>query len=567
MAGSRHPRMPFVFSVYLEPKVTSTTDDIQSPHNTNCCCACGKIIVFAHLVFITPCQRVDTMTTEREDLLLHVDGELSDPTTSSSSQPFEMIKDLDDDHDHPSHHPNNVNNHHKISDWEAGISLAKAIMGAGSFALPWAFSKMGYVAGPIIMTLLLIMSVHSIQLLVQCCAILRRNQQQQQQQQQLHQLSSVNSTTTSIQSYVDVARSSFGATGARCAYVASMSASLGVCGSYLVFIAANLESLLLVSFHNDDPVATTSTTDSNKMISSQMTLIWIILPVVVSLSAVRDMKYFVMASFLGDVSVTLGMAVVMVYGTMKTNQSNTSWGNGCVAVGSLGDMALAFGSIGYLFLVHFLVIPIESSMERPQNFSQVAATTFSTCAMLSGLFGVFGYLMFGNETEQIVLLNVRQGSFFVTAVKVLLCIDLILTYPVVMRPSIFIVEESVDWWRQQRQHRNQKKSSLRYTHTPSMVDGKTHLLICSVLGIIAASASIFIPAFGLLSGLVGGVSQTFLAFVLPPLMWAKQQQQQSPLFASILRSLPLKERTLVLCGFVLIIWTLHSTWTEIREMR
>ena len=30
-----------------------------------------------------------------------------------------------------------------ISDLEAGFSLAKAIMGAGSFALPWAFLQMG----------------------------------------------------------------------------------------------------------------------------------------------------------------------------------------------------------------------------------------------------------------------------------------------------------------------------------------------------------------------------------------------------------------------------------------
>jgi hypothetical protein len=82
-----------------------------------------------------------------------------------------------------------------------------------------------------------------------------------------------------------------------------------------------------------------------------------------------------------------------------------------------------------------------------------------------------------------------------------------------------------------------------------MVDGRTHLLVCSVLGMIAACASIFIPAFGLLSGLVVGVSQTFLAFVLPPIIWAKQQQQhhlqsnQSPLYTSFLQSLPLNDRT------------------------
>ncbi|KAL3926728.1 MAG: hypothetical protein SGARI_005512 [Bacillariaceae sp.] len=122
-------------------------------------------------------------------------------------------------------------------------------------------------------------------------------------------------------------------------------------------------------------------------------------------------------------------------------------------------MALAFGAIGYLFLVHFLIIPIESSMEHPQHFSKVATSTFAVCAVLSGVFGIIGYLMFGAETEQIVLLNVREGSFFVTAVKILLCIDLIFTYPVVMRPSIGILEETLAaWWRQR--HHNQLKKSL-----------------------------------------------------------------------------------------------------------
>jgi hypothetical protein len=54
--------------------------------------------------------------------------------------------------------------------------------------------------------------------------------------------------------------------------------------------------------------------------------------VAVLLSAVQDMKYFVMASFLGDLSVVWGMAVVIVYGTIETNQSHaSSWGTGTAA--------------------------------------------------------------------------------------------------------------------------------------------------------------------------------------------------------------------------------------------
>ncbi|KAG7351809.1 transmembrane amino acid transporter [Nitzschia inconspicua] len=551
-------------------------------------------------------------STEWKDLLQHIDGESTATTRTTTSASLAQLRD-----NHPSNNNNN-NNHviekndvfddvstnqhpqrdNQISDWEASVSLAKAIMGAGSFALPWAFSKMGYITGPIFMTLLLTMSVYSIQLLVQCCSLLRRKLEQQQQQQ--HQQSQSFLIPQQC-SYVDVARSTFGTTGARCAYIASMSASIGVCGSYLVFIASNIESLLETSTLQDkDPSTSTSTTitttqDTTTTFTRTTTWIWMILPVAVLLSSIRDMKYFAMASFLGDLSVILGMVVVMVYGIMDTTPTNNSsqswWGDNCVAVGSLRDMALAFGSIGYLFLVHFLVIPIESFMERPQHFPKVATVTFTACAIGSGIFGIVGYLMFETETEQIVLLNVRHGSVFVIAVKVLLCIDLILTYPVVMRPSIVILEESMDLWWKQRQVIQQKKTSIEATttttthsehhhHHPKVtavasttttLDGR-HFFACTILGVVAASASSFIPAFGILSGLVGGVSQTFLAFVLPPLMWTKIQQQQqqtnlhrsSSLSASILWDLPIREKGLVVCGCVLIVWTLHSTWTELR---
>ncbi|KAG7365903.1 transmembrane amino acid transporter [Nitzschia inconspicua] len=556
-------------------------------------------------------------STEWKDLLQHIDGESTATTRTTTAASLAQLRD-----NHPSNNNNNksieknavfevsTNQHpqrdNRISDWEASVSLAKAIMGAGSFALPWAFSKMGYITGPIFMTLLLTMSVYSIQLLVQCCSLLRRKQEQQQQQQQQQQQSHPSKIASVILcSYVDVARSTFGTTGARCAYIASMSASIGVCGSYLVFIASNIESLLETSTLQDKDPSTstpiTSTQDTTTTFTRTTTWIWMILPVVVLLSAIRDMKYFAMSSFLGDVSVILGMVVVMVYGITDTssNSSQSWWGDNCAAVGSLRDMALAFGSIGYLFLVHFLVIPIESSMDRPQHFPKVATITFTACAIGSGIFGIVGYLMFGTETEQIVLLNVRHGSVFVVAVKVLLCIDLILTYPVVMRPSIVILEESMDLWWKQRQVNQQKKTSIEtatmttttttttqsehhhHQHHPKVntaastatttLDGR-HLFVCTILGVVAASASSFIPAFGILSGLVGGVSQTFLAFVLPPLMWTKIQQQQqqtnphrsSSLSSSILWELPTKEKGLVVCGCVLIVWTLHSTWTELR---
>ena len=411
-------------------------------------------------------------------------------------------------------HENNKTNHTGISEWEAGVSLAKAIMGAGSFALPWAFLNMGYVIGPTFMTLLMFLSVYSLKLLVKSSRSLRERKQ-----------------TT----YVDVARTIFGKRGAQLTYIASISASMGVCGSYLLFIAANLQSLFV------EP-------DEETTSMSQGSTVMFILPFAVALSSVRDMKRFAFASLLGDVSVVLGMLVVLIYGLVY---QSSNFGKDSTAFGSLETMPLAFGAIGYLFLIHFLVLPIESSMANPENFQMVATKTFTACAILSGSFGVIGYLIFGSETEQIVLLNV-QGSIFVSAVKLLLCADLLLTYPVVMRPSIVIVEQSFS---------STLFPSIEHQETAWSI----HLLTCLLLGLVAAGAATLVPAFGLLSGLVGGVSQTFLAFVLPPFMvLAKKRMQQSTNNVEFLKSCR-REILLLLFGFMLIIWTLNSTWKELNK--
>ena len=403
----------------------------------------------------------------------------------------------------------------KITSLQASASVAKAIMGAGSFSLPWAFAQTGYVAGPILMVALMALSVSSLRTLVACRRLARQ---------------SGNGGKRPSASYVDVARAAFGDTGAKIVYCASVSASVGVCGSYLVFIAASLLSLLPAQYAN----------------IGQTQLILMVLPIAVLLSSVRDSNKFAFTALLGDVSVLLGMGVVVVYGLLYRDEDR-SLGEGCVAFGTIDGCALAFGAVGFLFFIHFLVLPIEGSMARPEDFDQMVSLTFLACAAVSVVFGVLGYLFFGEGTEQIVILNIR-GSFFVSCVKLLLCVDLLFTYPVVMRPSIEIVEQSL------------------VVQLNLSDKNKARLGVCSVLGGIAAGAGMFIPAFALLSGLVGGVCQTFLAFAMPPVMLRALKQCTTNKGAKEMSALDdAKVVGTVLFGVVMILWTVHSTWLEMRR--
>jgi len=487
-----------------------------------------------HSLWSTVIQSVVSLTMNNDKDRHHHDDNVDDPWLPlTTTLPLELQS------NHDTHASISTQQHadSKLNSWQAGASLAKAILGAGSFALPWAFSQLGYFIGPLGMTVLLVASIHSLQRLVASARHCQRRHD--------HNNTSFLTATTSI-SYVTVAQTAFGTIGARLAYGASCAASLGVCGSYLLFVAATLQSLLPTLLPNTRVV------------------IVAIVPVVVILSSVRNVQKFALVSVLGDVSVVLGMLVVLVYGILYRS---SSLGQGCQAVGNLSAMPLALGNIGYLFLVHFLALPIESEMARPQHFDSVSRITFILCAFVSGGFGILGYLLFGEETQQIVLLNV-EGSLFVSAVKLLLCIDLILTYPVVMRPTIVIVEQSLveHTARNKRDDPSERLDTTGENVSENMttaIDNATHLCVCLGLGLVTAAASMFVPAFAILSGLVGGVAQTFLAFVMPPLMLMRlrsDSHDQGRWFR-----MGKMDASLVSFGVTMIIWTSISTVWEITN--
>ena len=115
---------------------------------------------------------------------------------------------------------------------------------------------MGYVLGPAFLLFVMALSVYSLQLLVQCC-------------------SSYNYRPGRLVTYVAVAHLAFGTTGSKLAFMASVSASMGVCGSYLLFIAANLQSLFQTSAW-----------------SHGHWVFLVVLPPAILLSSIRDMKHF-----------------------------------------------------------------------------------------------------------------------------------------------------------------------------------------------------------------------------------------------------------------------------------
>lgn len=338
----------------------------------------------------------------------------------------------------------------------AYLNVTKAIVGAGSFALPWAFSRMGLYGGSITVVFAALLSLYTILMLLR----VRHNVAARLSPRSL--------------TYVDLAKYTFGDAGAIVVYSMSCFASLGVAGAYLVFVGSTMASLV----------------PSISKFEFQL----ILFPLVVLLAMQRSFRLLSYTSMLGVVAVGLGMVATMVRGAEADGLHTPLSDYHAFRFDTFGD---AFGSVAFLFAVHFLVLPIERSMKDRSKWPVSITWSSATVLVSNAAFGWFGYLFFKDAACSIVVLNLAH-SVFIVIVKLTLVVDLTMSYPIVLAPGREIIENSVlharsswYWWQQ---------NLVRF------------VLVCFTMGVAQAKE------FGQVTNIVGGVAMCTLGFIMPPLM-------------------------------------------------
>jgi len=275
-------------------------------------------------------------------------------------------------------------------------------------------------------------------------------------------------------SYADIARATMGPLGGRAVDVMTVFTCFGICASYMVFMAATLADVVSMS---------------------QIRLVAYLTPVMMSLSWLRDLSYVSVTSALGNVSVYSGMAFVAFVALQRMGAAATS----PPAAFSI------FGSVAYLFFIHFTLPEIESSMREKLRGSFVGsvATAFLGTFTISSIFGIIGALGFGAGVSSVVVTELA-ASPAATTVKVLLVLNLLFTFPVVGRAAFTTLEREMC-----------KVSGVAQSDD---LNGPAVLAMRSAFVALAAFCAVSIPSFGRLLGLVGGVCCSALTIFFPPLM-------------------------------------------------
>lgn len=351
---------------------------------------------------------------------------------------------------------------------EAGVSVAKAVLGAGSFALPWAFAQGGWLLASCVNATACVAAALSLQMLCTARSILLSSK----------------IAPEALADYAGIARSTLGQVGALVTEVLVLLTCLGLCSAYLVFIASTARSLLphlAVHLSHSAMVALSS-------------------PVLALLAWLRQMRGVSTISALGTVSVVAGIAFVskVALCTMSPSMSN-------IPAFEPSAFSRFWGSVAFLFFVHFSLPPIQASMAQPNRFMPVAWATFATCGIIANAFGLLGASAFGVHVDSVVVSELGSGIMS-SFVKLLLVANLLCTFPLVARSAFEIVEK---WLGAAGVHLSTWSSRA----------------VRSAFVFVAAAGAICIPSFGSILGYVGGIALSIISLVFPPIILLQAKAQ------------------------------------------
>jgi hypothetical protein len=194
-------------------------------------------------------------------------------------------------------------------------------------------------------------------------------------------------------------------------------------------------------------------------------------------------------------------------------------------------------------------------MKSPaEDYDEAVNVSVTIVWIVNVVFAVLCLGFYGNETQDLILRNLGN-SVYLSALKILLCVDLLFTFPVVFSSGRQILENALI-----------PRGELQYT----TVDGENSLSVVLSRVVLTTAAVTMclglsrLGGFGVVANLVGGVAQGTLAFVLPPMISIALSRSRRMNDASFnVDELP---QWLVLCfGAVVVVSVTYSTLAELAE--
>ncbi|KAI3941077.1 hypothetical protein MKW92_045353 [Papaver armeniacum] len=350
-------------------------------------------------------------------------------------------------------------------------NIIVSIIGTGVLGLPFAFKISGYLTASLGVVIAALSTFYTMNLLIHCRDSIEKEEPGQ------------------VKTYGDIGHKAFGLPGR---YLTETLIIISYCGgsvASLIFIGQNLSSIFK---HQNIPIS------------------WFIIsliPMEIMLSWIQCLSTLSPFSVFADICNVIAMGIVFkqdlqLFDGLSERKAITSDGIISRLVFSCGIAVFCFEGIG-------MTLALERSMKHKKKFKWVLGYAFLGITFVYVCFGLFGYLAYGDETLDIVTLNL-PNDWSSTAVKIGLCLGLAFTFPIMVHPIHEIVEAKLkeSMWFQK----------ICYSDKKEVFEKRERygLYLCRSLQVIGqALIALCVPGFGVFVSLVGSTVCASLSFVLP----------------------------------------------------
>ncbi|KAG6968426.1 hypothetical protein JG688_00005820 [Phytophthora aleatoria] len=366
--------------------------------------------------------------------------------------------------------------------WGSTFTLTNTILGSGTLAVPFAIASSGWLLGNAIMLAIAMITRYSVHLLLSA---------------------SDRAGNNCAKTYESLGHFTMGAFGTRLAEFTFIFGGFGTLVSYLIFVTDLCAAVLNVSIQD-----------------KWMITVTLVATVVFPLSLSRRIGKLWLASVLAILSIGYVVTFVVVAFLAAYNADEVSIGPGVQAIrlesGSVYTVTLLISA----FACHNTALPVYEELKDRTlpRMNRAVVGAISVAFVLYEVISLCGYLQFGSETKDNILLNFspeyvshhKSVAAPLLVGQLCMALALVLTTPIAMWPfrscvlSVYL----------------RVKNGVQ---TPSHEATYKEYIGVTVLSLILIlTCSIFVPSVKIPLSIVGSVSGSLLIFIMPALFFLLQ---------------------------------------------
>ncbi|KAJ2808060.1 hypothetical protein H4R20_001016 [Coemansia guatemalensis] len=316
-------------------------------------------------------------------------------------------------------------------------------------------------------------------------------------------------------SYSDLGAQLFGPWAGTVITVSIVTAQVGFCSAYTIFVATNARSVW------------------DALTGCRMSLsptFWVLAQLLayIPLAWVRRIKQFAPFAMTANACIMAGLAYVLLYDVGHI------WSHGMAQIVMFNPtrFPLLVGTAVFAFEGVTLVIPVVDSMARPNTFPKVLTAVMLVCIVVFCGIAALSYMAFGESVETVVLLSLPPAAPTVL-VQLLYSLAIMLSVPLQMFPAIRILEAGI---------------FPRSGKGNPVVKWQKNMFRALLAAVVAAVAIFGAEQLDNFIAIIGALSCTPLSFIYPALLHYR---------ISTGRWTRIKDLILAAAGFVILIYVTY----------